>query len=79
MAPRNEDTITEYEIPRVKQDVHDFYRNFIKAIDGEEEKIVTHVQMMRVVKVMEAALKSVELEAPVKLERQFVSKETTKR
>ena len=68
MAPRNEDTITEYEIPRVKHDVHDFYRNFIKAVDGEEEQLVTHKQMMRVIKVIEAAFKSAEIEAPVKFE-----------
>ena len=68
MAPRNEDTIKEYEIKMPNSDVHDFYRNFVKAIDGEAEQIVTHAQMMRVMKVMEAAFKSVELEAPVKVE-----------
>ena len=68
MAPRNEDTIREYEIEIVKHDVHDFYRNFVKAIDGEAEQIVTHSQMMRVMKVMEAAFKSVEVGAPVKVE-----------
>ena len=68
MAPRNEDTITEYEIQLPASDVHDYYRNFIKAVDGEEEQFVTHEQMMRVIKVIEAAFKSGELGAPVKFE-----------
>ena len=68
MAPRNEDTITEYEIQLPASDVHDYYRNFIKAVDGEEEQFVTHEQMMRVIKVIEAAFKSGEIGAPVKFE-----------
>lgn len=58
MAPRTKDTITTHELPQPKMDVHDFYRNVCKAIDGEEEQIVTHAQVMRVMKVMEAAFES---------------------
>ena len=65
MAPRNKDTISESEIVKPTSDVHDFYRNVVKAIDGEEEQIVTHAQLMRVMKVMEAAFKSDELGLPV--------------
>ena len=40
------------------RDVHDFYRNFDAAIDGREEQMVTHKQMMRTVKLMEAVFES---------------------
>ena len=58
MAPRNKDTITEYSIPSPKSDVHDFYRNYCLAVDGKAEQIVTHKELMRVMKVMEAAFES---------------------
>ena len=58
MAPRNKDTITEYVIPSPKSDVHDFYRNYCLAVDGKAEQIVTHKELMRVMKVMEAAVAS---------------------
>ncbi|MEG1186197.1 MAG: Gfo/Idh/MocA family oxidoreductase, partial [Eubacterium sp.] len=54
MAPRKEDTIVEHLIPKPTPDVHDFYRNVCKAIDGKEAQLITHPQMMRVMKVMEA-------------------------
>jgi predicted dehydrogenase len=58
MAPRNKETITEYTIPSPKSDVHDFYRNYALAVDGKAEQIVTHKELMRVMKVMEAAFES---------------------
>ena len=58
MAPRDEKTIAEHEIPRPESDVHDFYRNVCRAIDGKEKQIVTHEQLMRVMKIMEAAFRS---------------------
>ncbi|MBQ4090195.1 MAG: Gfo/Idh/MocA family oxidoreductase [Clostridia bacterium] len=61
MAPRTEETIKRYPLPRIDSDVRDYYRNFIKAMNGEETQLVTHPQMMRVVKLMEALQKSAEL------------------
>lgn len=61
MAPRDEITLDTYTIPRPHSDVHDFYRNFVKAIDGEEEQIVKHQEIRRVMHVMECAFKSAEL------------------
>ena len=58
MAPRKDDTIVTHELPQFDADVHDFYRNVVKAINGEEQQIVTHEQLMRVMKVMEAAFES---------------------
>ena len=68
MAPRDENTIEESSMPRPESDVHDFYRNVCAAIDGKESQIVTHEQLMRVMKVMEAAFRSDELGAPVAID-----------
>ena len=65
MAPRDEKTIVESEIVRPESDVHDFYRNVCLAVDGKAEQIVTHAQLMRVMKIMEAAFLSDELGRPV--------------
>ncbi len=61
MAPRDKNTIAESFIPSPESDVHDFYRNVCAAIDGKESQIVTHDQLMRVMKIMEAAFRSDEL------------------
>jgi len=60
MAPRDSVTLetSTHTIP--KSDVHDYYRNFVKAIDGEDTQIVTHDQMRTVLKVIMTAFESVE-------------------
>lgn len=58
MAPRNENTIENYEIPLPSPDVHDFYRNVVAAIDGKESQLITHDQLMLVMRIMEAAFES---------------------
>lgn len=58
MAPRDEITIDSYEIERPKSDVHDFYRNFVAAIDGKEEQFIKCEEVRRVLLVMENAFKS---------------------
>ncbi len=58
MAPRDKSTIEEKYIPQPEENVHDFYRNFCGAIDGECEQIVKHDQMLLVMKIMEAAFLS---------------------
>lgn len=68
MAPRNENTITTKEMERPDSDVHNFYRNFVRAMNGEEEQDVTHVQLMRSMKIMEAAFESDRLGRPVDFE-----------
>ena len=45
--------------------MHDFYRNFVRAIDGEEEQYVTHAQMLYDLSIMEAAFESDRLGTPV--------------
>ena len=60
MAPRDSITVDEYEIERPHSDVHDYYRNFVRAIDGKEEQLVTHDQMRTVLKVIMKSFESVE-------------------
>lgn len=54
MAPRTEETIKRFPLPKVTSDVRDFYRNVMKAIKGEEDQLVTQPQLMRVMRLMEA-------------------------
>jgi predicted dehydrogenase len=60
MAPRDEITTKSYDLERPSSDVHDYYRNFCAAIEGRETQIVTHKQMLRVMRVIEAAFESAE-------------------
>lgn len=60
MAPRTEATIQKFELPRLDSDVRDFYRNVVRAVRGEEEQWITHAQVMRVMRLMEAMLYSAE-------------------
>ena len=69
MAPRTEATVEAFEEERPASDVHDFYRNVSRAIDGTEPQLVTHGELMRVMRVMEAAFESDRLGgAPVTFE-----------
>lgn len=68
MAPRDSVTMDEYELEKPASDVHDYYRNFCAAIDGEAEQLVTHPEMRRVMKVMEACFESDRLGQVVKFE-----------
>lgn len=58
MAPRDEITIDSYEIDRPVSDVHDFYRNFTRAIDGVEEQLIKNFEVRRVLRVMEECFRS---------------------
>ena len=60
MAPRDNYTTDTYQIELPKSDVHDYYRNFIRAIRGEEEQLITHDQMRMDLKVILAAFQSAE-------------------
>ena len=68
MAPRNKETIEESIIPYPASDVHEFYRNVCAAIDGKADQLITHDQLRRVMKIMEAAFLSDELGAPVAID-----------
>jgi len=68
MAPRGENTVNEYPIPRIKSDVREFYYNFVDVIEGNGELVVKNHEVMRVMKIMEAAFKSSERNEVVKFE-----------
>ncbi|MFC6177715.1 Gfo/Idh/MocA family protein [Companilactobacillus huachuanensis] len=58
MAPRNDGSTQEHELPKVNVDVRDFYRNFVNWIDGKEEPIVKNSEVMRTMKVINEIFKS---------------------
>jgi predicted dehydrogenase len=68
MAPRDSVTMDVYEKDIPHSDVHDFYRNVCNAIDGKEAQLVTHEQVGLVLKIMEQAFKSSELNQVIKFE-----------
>ena len=60
MAPRDEITTKTYTKEKPASDVHDYYRNFTAAIRGEATQLVTHAEMLRVLRVIEACFESAE-------------------
>ena len=68
MAPRDSLTLDEYEIERPASDVHNFYRIFCSAIDGEAEQLIKNNEVRRVLLVMENCFKSAEIMQTVKVE-----------
>lgn len=68
MAPRRRRTITETSLPTVQSDIRDYYKNVIRAIEGKEAVIVTHDQLMRSMRLMEAAFRSHTLNQSVDFE-----------
>ncbi len=60
MAPRPVETIDEVPLPQMDPDCKDYYDNIAKAVRGEEEPIVTHRQMLRVMRIIDAIFKSAE-------------------
>lgn len=58
MAPRDEITLDMSEWTRPESDVHDFYRNIVKAIDKKEEQLIKNCEVRRVLAVMLAAFES---------------------
>lgn len=58
MAPRRDDTIRTEELPIVKSDIKDFYRNVMDVIEGKAESKIKLDEVMRVMKLMEAIFES---------------------
>ena len=69
MAPRNNYTTDTYQNPLPPSDVHDYYRNFVRAIRGEEEQLIKHDEMRMDLKVILAAFESAKNHgAPVRID-----------
>lgn len=60
MAPRTADTITEYPLPEVDVTLKDYYKNIARTLNGEATQCVTHEQMLRDMRFMEACFYSAE-------------------
>lgn len=68
MAPRTDDTIKKFRLPKVKADWGQYYDNVIAALNGEQEILITHEQVRRSTKLMEAIFESAEKNSVVKFE-----------
>lgn len=68
MAPRDEITVDEYDWEKPGSDVHDFYRNVVRAMDGKEPMLIRHKEVRRVLCVMEAAFASDASKQPIETE-----------
>jgi predicted dehydrogenase len=58
MAARKDESVAVLPLPVVTADEKDFYRNFIAATRGEAEQIVKNEEVMRVMKLVDAAFAS---------------------
>lgn len=58
MAPRTDETIQKYPLPLVESDVREFYQNVAAVIREGAEQLITHQQVMRVMRLMEAIFES---------------------
>lgn len=58
MAPRREDNIHTEDLPVVRSDIRDFYRNIIKVLAKQDEPKIKLPEVMRVMKLMEAVFES---------------------
>lgn len=60
MAPRAEDTVAVMPLPEADVDKGFFYRNFARALEGEEALTVAPEQTLRVMEVIDLAFRSAE-------------------
>jgi predicted dehydrogenase len=60
MAPRDQDSTNEYELPEAVFDNNELYSNLVDTINGTAEQLVTSEEALRVLKLMEAAFESSE-------------------
>ena len=58
MAPRNEKTIVSTPIVKVESDWAEYYRNVLATLRGEAEIVVTHDQLRRSMRIIEAIFES---------------------
>jgi scyllo-inositol 2-dehydrogenase (NADP+) len=69
MAPLPDKSIIREEIPLIKMDGRDYYRNVMDAIDGRCPAIVQNHQVMRVLRLVEACFESARTGQPVPFDR----------
>lgn len=66
MAPRNDDSIKEFPLPKVNGDWGGFYDNVYDVLVNGENQVVTHRQIKRCLTVIEAVFRSAELGEVIK-------------
>ena len=68
MAPRGDSSVETLPLPEVDFDNNELYLNLVDAIDGKAPQIVTGEHALRVMRLMEAAVRSAETHAVVEFE-----------
>lgn len=68
MAPRGDSSVETLPLPQVDFDNNELYLNLVDAIDGRAPQIVTGEHALRVMRLMEAAVRSAETHAVVEFE-----------
>ena len=68
MAPRGEGSTETLPLPKVDFDNNELYLNLVETIDGTAEQIVTCEQALRVMRLMEAAIRSSETHTVINFE-----------
>ncbi len=68
MAPRDGQSLTTHPLPDVIYDDNELYGNLVDVIEGKAEQIVTGEQALRVMRLMEAAIRSSESGKTVKFD-----------
>lgn len=58
MAPRRDDTIKEFELPKEEGDICEFYQNVIQVIEGKAKPIISNDEMRNVLKLIESIFES---------------------
>lgn len=54
MAPRTDDTIKHYPLPKVKADWSEYYENIFDTLEGKATQLITHDQQRRLLKLVDA-------------------------
>lgn len=67
MAPRTKDTIKEYHLKKIRVHWEDYYDNIFDVIRNGEAQLITHNQLRRSMKLMEAIFESAEKNKVIEL------------
>jgi len=68
MAPRDEETIQDYPLPKAKGEWPEYYRNIYDVIRNGAQPIVTHGQQRRLLRLVEAIFESSRTDSVVRFE-----------
>jgi len=69
MAPRRDDSIHKEQLPEVKSDIRDFYKNVMGVLDGKAERIIKLEEVARVMRLMEAIFESAATKKVIEFEK----------